>query len=66
MSELSGFADVLRSWGRNLNIKARPSPFLFSAFFRRNMSLKYGEFVSSIDCGTTYGFALIYHPGSVV
>ena len=49
---------VLRSRGRHLNIKARPNPFLFSSFFHRNMSLKYGEFVGSLDCGTTYGSPL--------
>ena len=51
---------VLRSWGRNLSIKARPNPFLFSSFFHRNMSLKHGEFIGSLDCGTTYGSPLTY------
>ena len=49
---------VLRSWGRTLNIKARPNTFLFSSLFRRNMSLKHSEFVGSLDCGTTYGSPL--------
>ena len=58
---------VLRSWGRKLNIKARPNPFPFFPFSRRNMSLKHGEFVGSLDCGTTYGFfALTYHPTIVL
>lgn len=60
MSLLVSKWTVLRSWGRNLYIKARPNPFLSSSLFRRNMSLKHGEFVGSLDCGTTYGSALIH------
>lgn len=62
MSLLVSKWTVLRSWGRNLNIKARPNPFPFSSFFHRKMSLKHGEFVGSLDCGTTYGSLLRYHP----
>ena len=57
MSLLISKWTLLCSWGRKLNIAPAKSP-LFSSFFRRNMSLKQGEFVGSLDCGTTYDFNL--------